>query len=308
LLASLVKYAFIPIFVAIIIWLIIDWRWLRHQHIEKPLREAKTARQYLRLTGYAVLLIVAVGLFTQRYGVNLARYHTPILECDQVLSIQRCEAYGPWARNYSYVQQAIHLPLNQVLTYPFVWIYHTLNELIFTVSGRFNDHGGVDYPVGHQLIVIEVLAWTIFALGVLSLLRYGRRLARNRSYRLLGLVIVLYIAALGGQNYLDYLHLGYPVAIHGRYLLPILPLIYLLVALAFRSGLHALPLRRVSVPVRKLSVSIAVIAVLLLEGGGFVTYIIRSDDSWSWPQSKVSQDVNDQARNILKPIVINTGN
>jgi hypothetical protein len=305
LVASLVKYAFLPVFFALVIWLLVDWRRVRRLDPRAPRITLPTSgRQYLVLAGYALFIVIAGSLFVQRYGVNLVRYHTPIPECNQVLSVQACQAYGPWARNYQFAQQTVHLPVDQIATYPFVWLYHSMGELIFTISSNFNDSGTIDYHVGTQLIIIEVLAWSVLGLGTAAVAYYARRLWQDRTLRLFGLVIFVYVAALGGQNYLDYIHLGYPVAIHGRYLLPILPLVYLIVARAFRYALQDIPLHRVSIATRKLSATGLVTALLLFEGGGFVTYIVRSDPSWFWPQSSKAQTVNFKARTILKPLVL----
>lgn len=134
---------------------------------------------------------------------------------------------------------------------------------------------------------------------------YAKRLWRRPTLRIFALVIALYIAALGGQNFLDYIHTGYPVAIHGRYLLPILPLIYIIVGLAFCEALGGgVKPRLLSVAARKASLAGLAMLVLLFEGGGFVTYIIRSDPSWFWPQSSPVQKVNSRAQRILKPIIV----
>lgn len=299
LLASLVKYAFLPVFVALGLVVIYSWFKYRSQRLRYYLPPSRLHRAAL-----VVGLVVSLGLFGQMYGVNMVRYHTPTPECDQVLSVQQCQAYSPWARNYNDEQHKTHLSLPHIAEYPFSWLYHSMGELVFTVASGFNDSGDVDYWVGSQLIVIEILAWGVFAGGVGLGLVYGRRIWRHESLRLFLVVSLLYCGALGAQNFLDFLRTGQPVAVHGRYLLPILPLVYLIIALVFRKALGSFKLAHFSVANRKLSLAGATLVLLLVEGGGFVTYIVRSDPSWFWPQSSHAQTVNSRAQKLLKPLVL----
>jgi len=302
LLASLVKYAFLPIFAALTF--VVIFNGVRSR---KLLRKSISLPALLRTRGllYIVLIIASSGLFLHRYGVNVVTYDTPTPECNQVLTIQQCRAYVPWDRNYQLAQSHKVLGIGNIISYPFVWLYHSMGELVFTISSSFNNNGTVEYHAGTQLVVIEILSWSVFGFGLLFCIMYAKRLWRRPTLRIFALVIALYIAALGGQNFLDYIHTGYPVAIHGRYLLPILPLIYIIVGLAFCEALGGgVKPRLLSVAARKASLAGLAMLVLLFEGGGFVTYIIRSDPSWFWPQSSPVQKVNSRAQRILKPIIV----
>ena len=305
-LGSLVKYAFIPIVGALIGMIIFEyirsnkrkswWQGL-HSWVRRP-----TSLLLI------LALLLSLGLFWQRFGVNTLRYHTPIPECNQVLNMQRCQSYSPWARNYMFEQMHITLKLNNDLTYPFVWLYHSMGELVFTISSNYNQFGTIDYHVGSQLILIEIIAWSVFAAGLLLGLRYIRWLWAQPVLRLFLLVIMIYVALLGARNMHDYLHTGIPVAIHGRYLLPVLPLIYLIIALVCKRGLDAWHAGGHDAITRKAIVTAVMGTLLLVEGGGFVTYILRSDPSWFWPQNTKVQHANDKVRKVLKPFVIDIGN
>jgi len=299
LLGSLVKYAFLPIFAGL--FAIIIYSWLKYRRAT-PVYSFRL--NWLKKGALMLALLVSVGLFGQMYGTNTLRYHTPVPDCDQVLSVQQCQAYAPWARNYLEHVQKGPTTLVKIAAYPFDWLYHSMGELVFTIASGFNDSGDVDYWVGSQLIIIEVVSWTVFAAGAVLVLLYVRRIWRSETLRVFVVVSFLYVAALGGQNFLDFLSTGEPVAIHGRYLLPVLPLIYIIVALAVRRALGSFKLARISVANRKLSLTAAMMVLLLFEGGGFVTYIVRSDPSWFWPQSSHAQAVNSKAKKILKPIVL----
>ena len=297
--ASLVKYAYLPIFAAVfLIVFVYAWRAARTKHLQ-IIRTSKA-----KLITLGTFVVIGIGLFTACYGVNMLRYHTPTPECDQVLSIQQCEAYAPWARNYDLVQHKVMPPLWQIALYPLDWLYHSMGELIFSIGSAFDASGGVEYYVGAQTIVIEVLAWTIFGIGLGLSLYYAKYLWRNEVLRIFIIISGLYALALWVQNVGDYLHTGQPLAIHGRYLLPILPLVYGMVALLFRKLLQVRQvLPRVGAPTRNVALTAVVFALLITQGGGVLTFIIRSDPRWFWPQSSQVQTVNANAKKLLDPMV-----
>jgi hypothetical protein len=302
---SLVKYTFLPVFFALALLTFFSW-WRRRR--ATPALPATSYALPKPALGWCIgiLTLLSAGLFAQTYAINIVQYHSFSPQCDQVLTVARCQTYAPWARNYMYEQQHVQLSKAEVLTYPAIWIYHSIGELTFTISSAFDDSGDgtVDYYVGTQLVIIEVVSWTIFAVALVMLVYYAKSIWRNPVLRAFTVVGGIYGAALFAQNYQDYLHLGYPVAIHGRYLLPILPLIYVMTAIGVRKTLARRWIPKPRALNYKAALAGGFILVMLFEGGGFVTYIIRSDPSWFWPQSTPVQKVNDKARSILKPLVI----
>jgi hypothetical protein len=306
LLASLVKYAFLPIMAGLFI--VILWEYIHSRGKHERLVPGLVA--WIKRPGSMLILLailLGLGLFWQRFGINTVKYHTPIPECDQVLNVQRCESYSPWARNYMFEQWNIHLGMHNILTYPFVWVYHSMGELVFTISSNYNQRGIVDYHTGSQLILIEIISWAVFGVGLLLVLWHGHWMLAQSILRLFVVVILLYVGVLGAQNMMDYVHIGLPVAIHGRYLLPVLPLIYLLIALAFGRTINRLAPTVVTAAKQKAWLAIIFGSLLLLEGGGFTTYILRSDPTWFWPQSSKAQTANDKVRGVLKPFILDAG-
>ena len=115
--------------------------------------------------------------------------------------------------------------------------------------------------------------------GGVTLVKSRRRLFRNNPYvAFLLLISGLYVLALMFLGYSTYQYTGILV-IDGRYLVPVLLLIGALTGQAIslvlrqREGYKALA---------------AVLAIaLFIEGGGFLTFIARSDSTWDWPNSAV---------------------
>lgn len=301
--ASLVKYAFLPLAAGLVVALCIDLKYARHYKVRIIPSKAQVSLNIVTVL-YAILLVAGVGLFSERYIGNVIRYHTPTPECNQVLSIDECQGYAPWARNYMFDSWDIKLTQQQIVTYPFMWIHRALGETVFSITSRFNDKGTVDYYGVVQLVIPNILSWAVFVGGGLLAIFNWRRIREHKHLLILLSVSALYTLALFAQNLLDYLHLGLPVAIHGRYLIPIMPLLYLAIAYGVAATIQRLSTSDSKLYARKTALSVVVLIVLATQGGGFVTFIIRSHDDWFWPQSRPAQLANQYARDVLQYVVI----
>lgn len=298
--ASLVKYAYLPIFAAIVIWVgVVIYRHLGKQGKVALLSQAKNSWQALSIAMKVFLvglLLLFFGLFFERYGVNTVRYHTPIPECDQVLSIDRCSAYGPWLRNYQTHQDKIHGLLAPTSTSPIrytfiTWLGTMMYQLFFVLNGAASH-----FDIKDPLIVPRVMSIVLGVIGAGLVLYWQKRLRQRFKLNFLLFASLVYVAVLWAQEYSDFLHIGFAFAIQGRYLLPVLPILYLVVALAFSKALNP-------APYLKALLAWLVIGVLLLEGGGAMTFILRSDPSWWWPNSVVVR-ANQIVQNIFRKFVI----
>ena len=296
LLTSLVKYAFLPIFAAL--FLVLGWQVFRSVGFGREFWR-KLGDGLLRIENrlraiLLVLLVVAAGLFAERYGLNLVHYHTPVPACDQVLSVQRCSAYGPWNRDYN-LAQAKTTHDTDPLSFAGDWFYGMWFRLFFTLAGP-DQHFATRGP-----LPVPAIAGIVFPVaGLLALLTYARRLYRGpfaRQQWLLIVVIGLYVLALWADEFRAFMHTGKAVAINGRYLLPVLPPFLLLLALGVRQLLG-----------RRLGLKLAVsgLAVLcFIWGGGALTFVLRSSDSWDW-QNRTVLSANRAVRSALWHVVPGT--
>ncbi len=291
-LASLVKYPFLPIFVTVVVFLGIRiWQTYKSlPAIWKSLRGCARKLAWPRKVLYALVLLVAFSLCVERYGVNLARYHTPVPDCSAVLSVRQCSAYGPWIRDHTLQQNKVDDGDNAV-DFAQEWLYGMWLRLFFAVDGPatdFQTHGPFIIPA------LSAIVGAVFGFGLI--MRYGRRLFSIYNAPVLCLlagVTIFYVLILILDGYEAYLRTGQPVAINGRYLLPVL-----LPALLF-SLLAAGQLLK-NRPALKLSAASLMVACLLY-GGGALTYILRSNDSWYWPNHSV-QAANHAVQHLLGPI------
>lgn len=293
LLTSIVKYPFLPILLAIIIFLAYDmWRSFRSNFAGLKTATCKNWRTISVRTrlGFIVLFIVAGGLFFQRLGVNIIRYHAPSPACDQVLTFEQCNLYGPWIRDYNYSLQKADVNPNP-LRYTASWFYGLWYRMFFAINSKVRDYQNfapLPLPAG----AMALLAGSSFIL----ILVYAKRIFAQPLFVLCGLVLIFYCGALWLENYKAYLHTGREVAVNGRYLLVVLPLA---MALAWRAWSYALARANTWV---KPALSAAVL-LLFLQGGGVMTFILRSDANWDWSNNAVVQ-VNNAARKIIAPVVV----
>lgn len=292
LLVSLVKYASLPIVAVSMIYLA-----ARLMRVYK----SPTALWRSFLDGCAggdrkvllalmLVVILAGGLFVERYGVNLIRYHTPVADCSQVLSERQCSAYGPWIRDHI-------LALNKgdaapsPVHFTSEWVYGMWLRLFFAVDGptsQFQTRGPLPVPAISAIVFASISAGLV--------LRYSRRIfARynGSALSLLAATALVYVIVLYLNVYQAYARTGQPVAINGRYLLPVLPVLILFSALAFGELLK-----------RQLRLKLLVTGgalLCLLWGGGALTYILRSSDNWYWPSPAV-RAANHAVQRTLGPV------
>ena len=293
-LSSLVKYPFLPIFAGIIVYLsLLFWKVSHRRYPVKLVTAWRKDWQKLASWNKVVLGVAALGalaLFTWTYGINLVMYQNPIPQCGEVLNNVTCQAYGPWARNF-------HAALTKtggasILYFVPNWIWGMFERLLFVINGP----GG---PANYENYLAPILAAVaaIGGLGGLGIFTWNSRkiLQRDRALAALLFIITFYIVALWGRNYHDYLHLGRMVAINGRYFVPIILPMILACALG---GQHFLGDR-----MRLKFAMLVASAILVLQGGGLISFIVYSNSYWYWPQSPTAQHLNKDAQKIFKPIV-----
>lgn len=238
------------------------------------------------------MLLLAGLLFSQRYVLNVVKYHDIVPDCAAVVSENRCMAYGPWGRDYRYSLAKGDVETKGIVQYVAQdWSWGMWQRLYFTLAGPTNGYDTKKpLPIGALSVIV------LSAGGVVLLLLYGRRIFRR--YPIFVAVYIasgVYLAALILQEYSAYVHTAQPVAINGRYLLPLLPLAGVPFALAYAQFFQ------------KFSPKIApifVVAVLLLllQGGGPITYIVRGQSNWYWDNSFV-RNTNNTLQALLKPVV-----
>jgi hypothetical protein len=295
-LSSLVKYTYLPIFVAAFCYVLITYLYYR-----KPKNIAIFSAVRSQFTAYAMhkkilvvfAIVICAGLGFERYGVNMVKYQRPAPDCGQILSVESCRQYGPWGRDYRLKQRRKgDDPGWPVSAYTSRWIRTTLHEFFFAINYNYVNH--------KPLVVLYWFALAVLAGGVVAAILFARRIWRNQTLRLFAVLSLAYVAAVWIDNYGKFLEVHWPVAIHGRYLLPLVPIMAVVFGYSYKWLFEAV-FRRSHLRVKNL-LAAACVVVMLLGGGGTLTYIIRSDQTWYWNNRAVIT-TNLFISDLLKPVL-----
>ncbi len=298
LLTGLVKYAYLPILTAIVIFLfIIIWQSYRHElnKFFNNLKNSWKEQKPLYKIFIVIAVIVPIGMFLQRDGLNLVEYHSIEPDCSKILTVKQCSAYSPWEYNYKNHQKLLkegtENHYQNILAYTVQWLYWMWYRLFFAVNGP-NSHFK-NYP---PLPLPSFATLVLMIIGVIALLKFWRKLFTDRPRLiLLFFVACFYSLVLFGQGYYTYKYTAVLENMNGRYLLPVL----LMFAVVFGESIGLLFRNK-----QKRKIILALVALLFfLEGGGLITFIARSDPSWD-VDNKTIVKVNNTARKVVKKIVI----
>lgn len=297
LLASITKYAYLPIAAGLVLYLVILL--VRHARARPIWRDGWRVlggTSPALLVALVVLLVGSVLLFAQRYVGNLVTYQDIVPDCGIVLTVDECNQYSVWRRDTALHQALTPESTAQLKTLPeYVatdWLWGMQERLFFTVSGPTLDH-----QTRSGLPVLRAMMVGVAVFGLVMFMVFARRiLGRYPVFWLFISVIVVYVGVLIVQQYGMYRYTGAPVAINGRYLLPLLPLFGALVAL----GLAEL-LRSTRVTIAAPLLITAVLLGCALQGGGVVTYIVQSSPDWF--RAGWARDVTSGIRDALAPML-----
>lgn len=281
-LGSIVKYAFLPVAAACVLELaILIWRAFEHSP-RKILTAAKTGFATARrgiLLASVIFLLVGIGLFSQRYLVNLARYNSAIPKCDKVLTVDACMSYGPFNRTYTLLTTKDPNFKPSVVSYIPLWLYGMWFRTFFAVNGNIPYPTWARYETIPPLKMPSITAVGLIVASIGVVIVYAKKLYRDKFLVFLALMISLYGAALFLENYGAYARSGQPVAINGRYLLPMaLPAM----VIAARAWRHALAGHSQKFFV----ITGSIIFLLFIQGGGVLTFMINSNFAWYWPDHR----------------------
>ena len=94
--------------------------------------------------------------------------------------------------------------------------------------------------------------------------------------------------------YLSYVNNGVTVALNGRYLIPIAPIIGAIAFIGLRNLVNHKKIIGLGI------FTTVILIALIFEGGGIGTYIVRGQPEWFWPGW--GQESHQIFRNFLDPI------
>ncbi len=271
---SLVKFAFLPIFFGIV--LVVAYAVTTYARKPKVHLLSSVKEDFVQLRNWVkipliVLVVLSGGLFYRIYGVNVVRYQNPVPQCDQVLNAADCTHYYAWESNFEAASSAKEhpRPRSNLLVYDGYW-------LLLVITGSY---GAVEPLTGTlylpPIYLLGVLLLLTAAIGT-TIVNFKKIIQSRAEVSILLILSFSYIVVLWARNYHDYLQLGVPQAVHGRYLVPVLLYVYVILGLGAWYVVH-----RGGQRVHRIGAIVAALTILLfITCGGFTQYVLGVDHSY----------------------------
>lgn len=289
--ASLVKFTFLPIFVVTIVFTaIVAWRRHRSKFWGGFKKSMVRANRWV-VVSMGVVASIIIALFLATYVQNLVRYKTPNPTCDQTLSVDRCMKKNAYARNVTARETKNERPAEPLPQYTYkVWLDYMVQLTNWsgnTVDNRQAVKSGL--PMMNLLVFFGSLA------GVLVLVYAWRLMPRKDIawYYLIAAVATLFLTVYL-FNVRSYYALHAPYGDQPRYLLSVLPILITLIVAALAAAVRGS---------KRLKMLILIGAALVFtQGGGIISHIVLSEESWYWDNSLIRK-ANHLAQQPLRAVV-----
>lgn len=296
-LSGIVKYAFLPFVAGGAVLIVLYWLFSKHRyHIVKSLGVTFKQMRLWSKVGIITALVVSMGLFIQRYGTNIVQYHQIDPDCSKVLSVDDCLDYGPWARNYNRHQNVLegnYHAQGNFLAFEGNWVGGMVYRLYFTINYDYNTQG----PLLVQIWLVIIAG----SLGIIFSVAFWRRIHKAHPHLWMLLVICgVYVLSLQAVNWRDFQSTAEMVAINGRYLILLLPVLFITFAFGYQEFIKQVA-GKFYVPVSLITAG--VLLLLALDGGGIGTYLVYSTDYWYWQNDPLTP-INHWLHNTLPRFII----
>jgi len=291
-LGSVTKYAFLPIIATtgliILASIAVNQRKFRAEIKKHRKIDWKT-------TTLVVLVLLATGLFVERYVGNAVQYKSVQPDCSRLHSVDFCKEWGPWGRNYRLDNAYPDRPLSLSGAGKFLtsnWGPSMVTSS--TVTGKA--------PDGALVYGSSTTIYGLMVLGCIGLFFYLVTIF-TRSYRRLWplhVVFLIYILALFMNNYIDYSQMGKVVAVQARYLFWVLPVIVALALVGLRTFLGASFKKTAHVTLIGCIVSLLVLS----QYAGLMTYFSTYQEQRDVSKTHSTKFVNVALGKLARKIVV----
>jgi hypothetical protein len=284
-----IKYEFLVLLAPVLAYLAYDL-WKKHGGS----LFSKTTAAFRKLSALPAALIIgglllSAGLFIERPVQNVVRYHNITPACVRIMEESRCRQNFVQNRNLDLLRDK---PDNFTPWSPYDYAYLYWMPVMTTSLTRVL---GISTPPPF----IEFAYYTFVIAGTVLIILYLRDYMKVKALRFLLFVTLVYVLGLFLNNYLIYVHYGMPVAMNGRYLLPILPIFSVL---ALSSATKLLGEKH-----RNLLMGLGVVSLLfLLQGGGITSTVLSMPPNSYWKNDKVLQ-IKDGLKRVTEPVIKENG-
>ena len=293
--ASLMKYTFLPIFLA---GVLLTAGILIKRHGFKNLLSGykKEFNQKYNIASKITLWllgIVATGLiivFCSVYVKNIIIYGSPSPKCEKTLSTQVCLKNEIFQRNYTSrqtVDERTPMPLADYV------IFHWFKSMTLGFGYvAVNTEEGAKGPAPLAIIYSAIGFGFVVLLFIFAV---GYRYIPRNDYMSAALVLsICTIVALLLYNTRSYYAYNEVFANQARYLIYVLPLFLSL-------GVYLANVLLKEARIAKIML-LGVCFYILSQGGGMLSYLVRSEPNWYLPNAKV-RDVNTELKDSISPLI-----
>ncbi len=284
LLACEIKFEFLAFFAPVAIYLFYCL-WTKHK--SQTFKNIKTSYQSLTLVkqlSLVALLLISLTLFIERPVWNIVKYHSVNPSCTRFISQTRCQKN--YTENRNIIAKA-QKPANFSPQNPYNYLLEQWIPGMITTQT-------IIPPAQMSSPLLRILYYTTALGGLLIIVFYLREFLRTLENKFLLLVMTLYVLVLATYNYSAYITYGQPLAITGRYLLPVLPIFIFFVGLSI--------VKSMSKHKNYLVFSSIVLILLFTQGGGILTYLIGDSQALYWSNGGLTK-LNVYTKDHLKQLV-----
>jgi hypothetical protein len=225
---------------------------------------------------YSVVLLVALflvgGLGLLKYLPNLVEFQTPTPACDSVLTVEQCRENFIYKRNTTLQNGPV--PDVSISGFEYVTKWASL------MSHR--TYGILGHKTTEPTKLIASWSWILLYVGVIALIRKIQ--LNNKSRNIIMIGVAFYAIVLINENYDGYVSKGIiDLAVQGRYLFAVLPIMMLLVNQYTYELFGSARLKLV----------LTIISLLAFVTAGLPSYLIATDPSWyTEPTKNMNTKIN----------------
>ena|GEM_PF-1262806 len=192
----------------------------------------KLTKKKLIVAGSLLILLGSLGLFAERFGINLIEYGSLNPECSQVHEHEACLNFGVYERNYS---RAAAIDSGRVDNFNFnpveyagLWLHRYYTSAYAYVGHIWIYSFWVPMYVGAALALIAVMLALVYSL------RNKIRFIVNRQQKFILFTVLLFVSVQVLVNVGTYInYAGGAYAHQGRYLMAAIALAYILILMMF---------------------------------------------------------------------------
>ena len=288
-LATLVKFTFLPVFVFGVVFIgVVFAKSYGKKLLPLILKSVKSISLVSKILFVSSFLIISV-LFGVRYAIPVATHGTPIPVCSEILNNERCLKSNVYKYEIEAINSKFDRPVESPQQYGLTWLKSIIMQLDTSASIT---PSGIEIGKAMPLFA-SLMAFGIFA-GVTILLYEWKSLNKNIGWTFLAMISGVLVISVLIFNALSYYKAHLDINTQARYLLTIVPIIMSMSLVALNHAIGSM--RGVKI--------VALMAVLILstQGGGVIKPILNANDGWYW-QNPSLQDTNSAIKDILSPLV-----